>query len=176
MGPQGIRCKTEPCPSRPSPGDAPGSTDPVHPSARKTTASASAGGVYARNILLVSDIQSTLAVRTSEARGAAGRLASQLGVGAVAQRRRIAITDIQARRPANRHRGWPRIQVGSLIEVRSRFDGRWVDGFGVAEIQRPAGGALFRLRRQSDGALLPALFFVDEIRPRYDRRARHRPG
>jgi hypothetical protein len=58
------------------------------------------------------------------------------------------------------------MQPGTRIEVRSRFDRRWARGFEVdacvAEASdRPAG---YRVRRRSDGAVLPSLFVDDEVR------------
>jgi hypothetical protein len=48
------------------------------------------------------------------------------------------------------------------IEVRTRFDGRWVGGFEiVAENENR-----YLLRRQSDGAVLPVPFPAGDIRPR----------
>ena len=54
--------------------------------------------------------------------------------------------------------------VGDLVEVLSRFDARWLRGFAVAVV-RPEG---FQLRRLSDGAVLPAWFPVDHVRPLAD--------
>jgi hypothetical protein len=48
------------------------------------------------------------------------------------------------------------------IEVRSRFDGRWVGGFEIAATDDDR----FLLRRRSDGAVLPVPFPADDIRPR----------
>ena len=50
--------------------------------------------------------------------------------------------------------------------MRSRFDRRWARGFEVDAIvvepdERPPG---YRIRRRSDGAVLPALFVNDEVR------------
>jgi len=71
------------------------------------------------------------------------------------------------------------VEPGSRVEVRSRFDRTWARGFEVAEIvgpertaapgesaAPPANGATlrYRVRRRSDGAVLPALFSDDEVR------------
>lgn len=50
--------------------------------------------------------------------------------------------------------------------MRSRFDRRWARGFEVDAIvvepdEQPPG---YRIRRRSDGAVLPALFVNDEVR------------
>ena len=49
---------------------------------------------------------------------------------------------------------------GARIEVRSRFDGRWVRGFEIEE-RRPDG---LLVRRVSDDSVLPAVFTADEVR------------
>ena len=53
---------------------------------------------------------------------------------------------------------------GSSVEVRSRFDGGWVRGFHVAAVERTAEGEAYRLRRASDGTLLPVAFRGSELR------------
>jgi hypothetical protein len=52
---------------------------------------------------------------------------------------------------------------GTRVEVRSRFDGAWCHGFEVAEVVDSLGQHAFRLRRLSDGAVLPALFSADDV-------------
>lgn len=49
---------------------------------------------------------------------------------------------------------------GTKVEVRDRFSQSWGRGFEVAEAVD--GG--FRIRRLSDGALLPVVFSRDEVR------------
>jgi hypothetical protein len=46
------------------------------------------------------------------------------------------------------------------IEVRSHYVGVWASGFEIAETT-PDG---FRVRRQSDGALLPGVFPPEDVR------------
>jgi hypothetical protein len=58
------------------------------------------------------------------------------------------------------------MQPGTRVEVRSRFDRRWARGFEVDAVvaepeESPSG---YRIRRRSDGAVLPALFVSDEVR------------
>lgn len=49
-----------------------------------------------------------------------------------------------------------------VIEVRNRFDGSWSHGFEIVE--HVAGtDPRFRLRRLSDGHILPALFSADDV-------------
>ena len=49
---------------------------------------------------------------------------------------------------------------GTPVEVRSRFDSRWLRGFAVAVV----GPEAYQLRRLSDGAVLPAWFPASEVR------------
>jgi hypothetical protein len=50
---------------------------------------------------------------------------------------------------------------GTPVEVRSRFDATWARGFVVAGMS-PQGYAIQRL---SDGAVLPAVFRPEDLRP-----------
>ena len=50
------------------------------------------------------------------------------------------------------------------IEVRTRFDGAWVRGFEVAEETARGDQTALRLRRRSDGSVLPTWFTPDEVR------------
>ena len=58
------------------------------------------------------------------------------------------------------------MEPGTRVEVRSRFDERWTRGFEVAEIvgQDDPAAVRYRIRRRSDGTVLPALFVDDEVR------------
>ena len=58
-----------------------------------------------------------------------------------------------------------RITADVNAEVWCRFEGRWVGGFEVSELVKDADVIRCRLRRNSDGYVLPALFRVDDIRP-----------
>ena len=49
---------------------------------------------------------------------------------------------------------------GTRVEVRSRFDQRWGRGFEIAEVEEEG----YRIRRLSDGAVLPTVFLDDEVR------------
>ncbi len=50
------------------------------------------------------------------------------------------------------------------VEVLCRFGDRWVDGFEVCEVARTSSGLRYRLRRRSDGMVLPELFDAAQIR------------
>ncbi|MDQ3757713.1 MAG: hypothetical protein M3394_07680 [Actinomycetota bacterium] len=52
------------------------------------------------------------------------------------------------------------VKPGTRVEVRSRFDSRWARGFEVVEVL-PEG---YRLRRLSDGSVLPADFPFEDVR------------
>ena len=52
------------------------------------------------------------------------------------------------------------LKPGTKVEVRRRFDAAWAKGFEVAELS-PAG---YRLRRLSDGEVLPVDFEPDDVR------------
>jgi hypothetical protein len=55
--------------------------------------------------------------------------------------------------------GLPR---GTEVEVRTRYQGRWAGGFEIDD----AHDDRYRLRRHSDGTVLPVAFRADELRPR----------
>ncbi|MFM7270917.1 MAG: hypothetical protein ACKO2C_04705 [Actinomycetes bacterium] len=51
------------------------------------------------------------------------------------------------------------------IEVRSRFGNRWVDGFAIHEVVLGGDASVgYRLRRVTDGFVLPAVFPEDDVR------------
>lgn len=54
----------------------------------------------------------------------------------------------------------PVLEPGAHVEVRRRFDRSWARGFEVAEVVD--GG--YRVRRRSDGFVLPVSFGFDEVR------------
>jgi hypothetical protein len=50
------------------------------------------------------------------------------------------------------------------VEVRCRFGDRWVTGFEVCEVIRFDDEIRYRLRRRSDGSVLPTLFDENDLR------------
>lgn len=54
----------------------------------------------------------------------------------------------------------PQLKPGTRVEVRRRFDGGWARGFEVAEV----GADGYRIRRLSDGELLPVVFDAASVR------------
>jgi hypothetical protein len=55
---------------------------------------------------------------------------------------------------------WGSLAPGTDVEVRTAFEREWARGFQVEE--RTDDG--YRLRRRSDGALLPVVFPFDDVR------------
>jgi hypothetical protein len=53
------------------------------------------------------------------------------------------------------------LQVGEAVEVHTKFNDSWVGGFEIAEVVD--GG--YRVRRASDGSLLPNLTSEADVRP-----------
>ena len=56
------------------------------------------------------------------------------------------------------------MKPGSEVEVHSRFNGSWVRGFELVEVQAPEQPDSLRIRRRSDGAVLPTLFNPERVR------------
>jgi hypothetical protein len=59
------------------------------------------------------------------------------------------------------------VRPGTRVEVRSRFDDRWARGFEVAEVIASTDALKaqqYRVRRRSDGSVLPVLFDDDDVR------------
>ena len=52
------------------------------------------------------------------------------------------------------------LKPGTPVEVRRRFDYLWARGFEVAEVADKG----YRVKRLSDGTVLPADFGFDEVR------------
>lgn len=50
------------------------------------------------------------------------------------------------------------------VEVRCRFGDRWVTGFEVCEVIRSDDVTRYRLRRRSDGSVIPTLFDEKDLR------------
>jgi len=53
---------------------------------------------------------------------------------------------------------------GFRVEVRNRFDGGWSSGYVLEEVIRSGVGEMYRIRRDSDGSVLPALFDRRDVR------------
>jgi hypothetical protein len=55
----------------------------------------------------------------------------------------------------------PLVEIGDQVEVHTKFSDSWVGGFEIAEIV-PDG---YRVRRKSDGSLLPGYTSESDVRP-----------
>jgi hypothetical protein len=53
------------------------------------------------------------------------------------------------------------MDVGEPVEVHTKFDDSWVPGFEIAEVADSG----YRVRRKSDGSLLPGYTGGGDIRP-----------
>lgn len=53
------------------------------------------------------------------------------------------------------------LQLGAAVEVHTKFNDKWVAGFEVAEIVDDG----YRVRRTSDGSLLPNVTGDNDVRP-----------
>jgi len=59
-----------------------------------------------------------------------------------------------------------RFAPGAPVAVRSSFDGSWCSGYEIADVVDDIGGIVgFRLRRTSDGSVLPVVFPLREVIP-----------
>ncbi len=58
------------------------------------------------------------------------------------------------------------LEPGTAVEVRQRFDQRWTRGFEIAAVD----AGRYRLKRLSDGTVLPTDFGAAELRPERKRR------
>jgi hypothetical protein len=56
------------------------------------------------------------------------------------------------------------MEPGTRVEVRSRFEQRWSRGFEICEVVDSDGHDRYRVRRRSDGSVLPVLFDADDLR------------
>lgn len=56
------------------------------------------------------------------------------------------------------------VRTGALVAIRSSYAGTWVEGFEVADVDLSGSSPRVQVRRQSDDAILPVSFGVDEIR------------
>ena len=57
------------------------------------------------------------------------------------------------------------LDVGDRVEVRRRFDAQWARGFEVVELTDSG----YRVRRESDGEVLPVEFSEQDVRRAHKR-------
>lgn len=57
------------------------------------------------------------------------------------------------------------VRPGTRVEVRSRFESKWSRGFEVADlVEEDASGPVYKVRRRSDGSILPVTFAEADLR------------
>jgi hypothetical protein len=56
------------------------------------------------------------------------------------------------------------VRPGTHVEVRNRFEAHWSRGFEIAERVDQNGAPIYRVRRRSDGSILPVTFNEDDLR------------
>jgi hypothetical protein len=60
------------------------------------------------------------------------------------------------------------VRPGTRVEVRNRFESKWTRGFEVADLVDNRGGRqgerLYKVRRRSDGSILPVTFPEHDLR------------
>jgi hypothetical protein len=56
------------------------------------------------------------------------------------------------------------VRPGTRVEVRSRFESHWSRGFEVAACDDSYSPPVYKVRRRSDGAILPVTFSEDDLR------------
>jgi hypothetical protein len=58
----------------------------------------------------------------------------------------------------------PHLAIAMRVQIRCRFDGRWVSGFTVSAFEAGPEPSV-RVRRVSDSSELPRGFPLDDVRP-----------
>lgn len=56
------------------------------------------------------------------------------------------------------------MRPGTRVEVRSRFEARWTRGFEIAAYDESVDPPVYRVRRRSDGSILPVGFGPEDVR------------
>jgi hypothetical protein len=56
------------------------------------------------------------------------------------------------------------VRAGTRVEVRSRFESSWTRGFEIADCGDDQGRPVYKVRRRSDGSILPVAFSEDDLR------------
>ena len=67
-------------------------------------------------------------------------------------------------RPGRREAETADGRKGRRVEVRSRFEAAWSRGFEVVERVNEAAASRYKVRRRSDGSVLPVLFDEEDLR------------
>jgi hypothetical protein len=58
------------------------------------------------------------------------------------------------------------LEPGTAVEVRNRFEQRWARGFEIVEMVDDG----YRVRRLSDGSVLPVTIAAEDVRPEREKR------
>ena len=61
------------------------------------------------------------------------------------------------------------VRPGTRVEVRSRFEAAWTRGFEVVERVTDVPEPQYKVRRRSDGSILPVLFDENDLREEHRR-------
>lgn len=58
------------------------------------------------------------------------------------------------------------MRPGTRVEVRNRFESKWARGFEVADLvdREGQGEPMYKVRRRSDGSILPVEFAENDLR------------
>ncbi len=56
------------------------------------------------------------------------------------------------------------VKPGTRVEVRRRFDDKWTRGFEIAACDDSNGHVMYKVRRRSDGSILPVEFSEQDLR------------
>ena len=73
----------------------------------------------------------------------------------------VPATDTATMKPGYQQEDAGRLAIDPHVEVRDRYQGTWARGFAIAEWLESG----YKVRRISDGAILPDVFTEDEVRP-----------
>lgn len=57
------------------------------------------------------------------------------------------------------------LRPGDRVQVRTRFDGGWADGYEVADVMPNGGDPEVHVRRLSDQSVLPVSVPLAQVRP-----------
>ncbi|HEV7525180.1 MAG TPA: hypothetical protein VGP92_09445 [Acidimicrobiia bacterium] len=56
------------------------------------------------------------------------------------------------------------MRPGTRVEVRGRFESKWSRGFEVADLVDDENQPMYKVRRRSDGSILPVNFAEADLR------------
>jgi len=56
------------------------------------------------------------------------------------------------------------VRTGTRVEVRTRFESSWTRGFEIADCSDEHGRPVYKVRRRTDGSILPVAFSEEDLR------------